>query len=132
MLRDVTQEIVDEAIADIRAEIGRQAAKGRYDEGKARFLSSLVSGSTDYEDFAHCDLVLEAVFEELEVKGQVFAEVERVVRDECVLATNTSALSITDMAANLRRPEWLGGVHFFNPVELMPLLEVVRPPRRTT
>ncbi|MDX6370199.1 MAG: hypothetical protein QOG93_1701 [Gaiellaceae bacterium] len=126
VLRDVKQEIVDEALADIRAEIGNQAAKGRYDEGKARFLSSLVSGSTDYQDFADCDLVFEAVFEELEVKQQVFAEVERVVRDECVLATNTSALSITAMAAELRRPERVAGMHFFNPVALMPLLEVVR------
>ena len=126
VLCDVKQEIVDEALADIRAEIGRQAAKGRYDEGKARFLSSLVSGSTDYDGFADCDLVLEAVFEELEVKQQVFAELERVVRDECVLATNTSALSVTHMAAELRRPERLAGMHFFNPVALMPLLEVVR------
>jgi 3-hydroxyacyl-CoA dehydrogenase len=66
------------------------------------------------------------VFEELEVKKQVFAELELVVRDDCVLATNTSALSITDMAADLRRPERVAGMHFFNPVALMPLLEVVR------
>jgi 3-hydroxyacyl-CoA dehydrogenase/enoyl-CoA hydratase/carnithine racemase len=126
VLRDVKLEIVDEALADIRAEIGGQVAKGRYDEGKGRFLSSLVSGSTDYDGFADCDLVLEAVFEELEVKKQVFAELEQIVRDECVLATNTSALSITDMAADLRRPERVAGMHFFNPVGLMPLLEVVR------
>jgi 3-hydroxyacyl-CoA dehydrogenase/enoyl-CoA hydratase/carnithine racemase len=129
VLRDVKLEIVDEAIADIRAEIAGRVAKGRYDEGKGRFLSSLVSGSTDYDGFADCDLVLEAVFEELEVKKQVFAEVEQIVRDECVLATNTSALSITDMAADLRRPERVVGMHFFNPVGLMPLLEVVRAAR---
>ncbi len=126
VIRDVKQEIVDEALADIRADIDSQVTKGRYDEGKGRFLSSLVSGSTDYADFADCDLVLEAVFEELEVKKQVFAELELVVRDDCVLATNTSALSITDMAADLRRPERVTGMHFFNPVALMPLLEVVR------
>ncbi|MGZ4317015.1 MAG: 3-hydroxyacyl-CoA dehydrogenase NAD-binding domain-containing protein [Gaiellaceae bacterium] len=126
VLRDVKQEIVDEALADIRAEIAGQVAKGRYNESKGRFLSSLVSGSTDYDGFADCDLVLEAVFEELEVKKQVFAELEQTVRDECVLATNTSALSITDIAADLRRPERVAGMHFFNPVGLMPLLEVVR------
>ena len=126
VLRDVKQEIVDEALADIRAEIDGQVAKGRYDDGKGRFLSSLVTGSTDYDGFADCDLVLEAVFEELEVKKQVFAELEQIVRDECVLATNTSALSITDMAASLRSPERVAGMHFFNPVGLMPLLEVVR------
>jgi 3-hydroxyacyl-CoA dehydrogenase/enoyl-CoA hydratase/carnithine racemase len=126
VMRDVKPEIVEEALADIRAEIDAQVAKGRYDEGKGRFLSSLVSGSTEYEGFAGCDLVLEAVFEELEIKKQVFAELEAVVGDECVLATNTSALSITDMAVELRRPERVGGMHFFNPVGLMPLLEVVR------
>ncbi len=91
VLRDVQAEIVEEALADIRSEIAGQVAKGRYDEGKGRFLSSLVSGSTDYDGFADCDLVLEAVYEELEIKKQVFAELEAVVRDECVLATNTSA-----------------------------------------
>jgi 3-hydroxyacyl-CoA dehydrogenase/enoyl-CoA hydratase/carnithine racemase len=126
VIRDVKQEIVDEALADIRAEIHGQVAKGRYDEGKGRFLASLASGNTDYDGFADCDLVLEAVFEEPEIKKQVFAELEEVMGDECVLATNTSALSITDMAADLRRPERVAGMHFFNPVALMPLLEVVR------
>jgi 3-hydroxyacyl-CoA dehydrogenase/enoyl-CoA hydratase/carnithine racemase len=126
LILDVKQEIVDNAMADIRAEIDSQVAKGRYDEGKGRFLSSLVSGGTRYESFAECDLVLEAVFEELEVKQEVLAELERVVRDDCVLATNTSALSVTDMAADLHHPERVAGMHFFNPVALMPLLEVVR------
>jgi 3-hydroxyacyl-CoA dehydrogenase/enoyl-CoA hydratase/carnithine racemase len=126
VIRDVKHEIVDEALADIRAEIDRQVEKGRYDEGKGRFLASLVSGETGYDGFASCDLVLEAVFEELQVKKQVFAELEQAVGDECVLATNTSALPITDLAADLRRPERVAGMHFFNPVALMPLLEVVR------
>ncbi len=121
VIRDVKQEIVDEAIADIGAQAGQ-----RLDEPKARFLASLVSGGTTYAGFADCDLVLEAVFEELEVKRQVFAELEAVVRDECVLVTNTSALSVTDMAAALRSPERVAGMHFFNPVALMPLLEIVR------
>jgi 3-hydroxyacyl-CoA dehydrogenase/enoyl-CoA hydratase/carnithine racemase len=126
VIRDVKQEIVDDALVDIRTEIDGQVASGRLDEGKGRFLSSLVSGSTDYKGFSDCELVLEAVFEELDVKRQVFAELEQVVRDECVLATNTSALSITDMADDLRRPERVAGMHFFNPVAVMPLLEVVR------
>jgi len=105
VMRDVKQELVDEAVAE---------------------LGPSVSGGTGYEGFEDCDVVLEAVFEELGVKQQVFAELEQVVRDECVLATNTSALSITDMAADLRRPERIVGMHFFNPVAVMPLLEVVR------
>jgi 3-hydroxyacyl-CoA dehydrogenase/enoyl-CoA hydratase/carnithine racemase len=126
VIRDVKLEIVDEALADIRMEIDRQVAKGRYDEGKGRFIASLLSGSTGYDDFADCDLVLEAVFEEIGVKKQVFAELEEVVREDCILATNTSALAVTEMASDLRRPERVAGMHFFNPVALMPLLEVVR------
>ena len=105
VIRDVKQELVDEAVAE---------------------LGPSVSGGTGYEGFEGCDLVLEAVFEELGVKQQVLAELEAVVPDECILATNTSALSITDMAADLRRPERVVGMHFFNPVAVMPLLEVVR------
>ena len=121
VIRDVKQEIVDEAIADIGIEAGK-----RLDEPKARFLASLAAGGTDYAGFGGCDLVLEAVFEQLDVKQQVLDELEDVVGDDCILATNTSALSVTDMAASLRRPERVVGMHFFNPVALMPLLEVVR------
>jgi 3-hydroxyacyl-CoA dehydrogenase/enoyl-CoA hydratase/carnithine racemase len=105
VMRDVKQELVDDAIAE---------------------LGPAVTGGTSYDGFEDCDLVLEAVFEELEIKKQVFAELEQVVRDDCVLATNTSALSITDMAADLRHPQRVAGMHFFNPVAIMPLLEVVR------
>jgi 3-hydroxyacyl-CoA dehydrogenase/enoyl-CoA hydratase/carnithine racemase len=129
VLRDVSSEQVDEALADVRGEIDRLAAKGRYDEGKARFLRSLVTGSTAYDGFGDSGLVLEAVFEELAVKKQVLAEVEELVAPECVLATNTSSLSITDMAADLHHPERVVGMHFFNPVALMPLLELVRAAR---
>ena len=126
VLRDVEEEIVEEALAEIRGEVDRQVAKGRYDEGKGRFLRSLVSGSTSLDALSGCDLALEAVFEDLAVKKQVFAELEGVVGAECVLATNTSSLSVTDMAADLERPERVVGMHFFNPVALMPLLELVR------
>jgi 3-hydroxyacyl-CoA dehydrogenase/enoyl-CoA hydratase/carnithine racemase len=126
VLRDVNPDAVENAIAAIGAEIDGQVAKGRYDEGKGRFLRSLVSGDTTYDGFAGCDLVVEAVFEELDVKKQVFAELEAVVSPECVLATNTSALSVTDMAADLGHAERVVGMHFFNPVAVMPLLEVVR------
>jgi 3-hydroxyacyl-CoA dehydrogenase/enoyl-CoA hydratase/carnithine racemase len=122
VLRDVSQEIVDRALDSIREEL----EDGRYSEGKARFLGFLASGSTGYEQFADCDLVLEAVFEELEVKREVFGELERVVSPECVLATNTSSLSISDMASELEHPERVAGMHFFNPVAVLPLVEVIR------
>jgi 3-hydroxyacyl-CoA dehydrogenase/enoyl-CoA hydratase/carnithine racemase len=128
VIRDLDQEIVDRAIAGIEAELESQVQKGRYDEGKARFLASLVTGGTGYEQFADCDFVLEAVFEELGVKQEVFAELEAVVSPECVLATNTSSLSITEMGANLEHPERLAGLHFFNPVAVLPLVEIIRTP----
>jgi 3-hydroxyacyl-CoA dehydrogenase/enoyl-CoA hydratase/carnithine racemase len=126
VVRDIDPDAVARAIEAIGAEIDGQVAKGRYDEGKGRFLRSLVSGGTGYDGFAGCDLAIEAVFEELEIKRQVFAELEAVVSSECVLATNTSALSITDMAADLEHPQRVVGMHFFNPVAVMPLLEIVR------
>ncbi len=127
-IRDLDQEIVDRAIAGIGAELESQVQKGRYDEGKARFLASLVSGGTGYDHFADCDFVLEAVFEELGVKQQVFADLEAVVSPDCVLATNTSSLSVTEMGANLEHPERLAGLHFFNPVAVLPLVEIIRTP----
>jgi 3-hydroxyacyl-CoA dehydrogenase/enoyl-CoA hydratase/carnithine racemase len=126
VLRDLEQATVDRAVESIRDELALQVSKGRYDEGKARFLGSLVSGATSYDVFDGCDLVLEAVFEELSVKQEVFAELERVVSAECVLATNTSSLSVTEMASGLEHPERVVGMHFFNPVALMPLVELVR------
>ena len=129
VLRDLGQEQVDEAIAWIADELAELARRGRLAEGKARFLGSLVAAGTGWELFAGCDLVLEAVFEELEVKKKVFAELERVVSAECVLATNTSSLSVTEMGAELEHPERLVGMHFFNPVGVLPLVELVRTPQ---
>jgi 3-hydroxyacyl-CoA dehydrogenase/enoyl-CoA hydratase/carnithine racemase len=125
-IRDLDQEIVDRAVAGINAELESQVQKGRYDEGKARFLASLVTAGTGYEHFADCDFVLEAVFEELSVKQEVFADLEAVVSPECVLATNTSSLSVTEMGSNLEHPERLVGLHFFNPVAVLPLVEIIR------
>jgi 3-hydroxyacyl-CoA dehydrogenase len=126
VIRDLDQEIVDGALAAIGEELGDAAARGRMTEDKARFLRSIVSGSTSYDGFRDCDFVLEAVFEEMSVKKLVFAEIEDLVSPECVLATNTSSLSITEMGADLRHPERLIGLHFFNPVKVLPLVELIR------
>ena len=128
VLRDLTQEQVEDALGWIRDELAELVRRGRLGEGKARFLGSLANGGTAWETFAGCDLVLEAVFEEMEVKREVFAELERVVSPECVLATNTSSLSVSEMAAGLERPERVVGMHFFNPVAVLPLVELVRTP----
>jgi 3-hydroxyacyl-CoA dehydrogenase/enoyl-CoA hydratase/carnithine racemase len=127
-IRDLDQEIVDRAVGSINAELESQVQKGRYDEGKARFLASLVEGGTTYGHFADCDLVLEAVFEEMAVKQQVFAEVEAIVSPEAILASNTSSLSLTEMSSQLNHPERVVGLHFFNPVAILPLVEIIRTP----
>jgi len=128
VLRDLSQEQVDDAAVWIRDELAELVRKGRLGEGKARFLGSLVGGGVEWEVFAGCDLVLEAVFEELAVKKEVFAELECVVSTECVLATNTSSLSVTEMTSELEHPERVVGMHFFNPVAILPLVELVRTP----
>ncbi len=129
VLRDLTQEQVDEGITWIRDELGDLVRRGRLGEGKARFLGSLVTGGTEWSVFADCDLVLEAVFEELSVKKEVLAELEKVVSPETILATNTSSLSVTEMGADLEHPERVVGMHFFNPVAVLPLVELVRTPQ---
>ena len=118
-IRDVSDDALAAARVSIEDDLAEQVARGRYDEGKARFLGSIVTTSTTYEDFADCDLVLEAIFEELEIKQQVFAELREHTRDDCVLATNTSSLSVAEMGADV-------GIHFFNPVAVLPLVELVR------
>ena len=125
-LTDLDQERVDAGLAQVRAEIDKLHDKGRVSDDTANRLKALVTGGTDKSAFTDADFVIEAVFEDLAVKQQVFAEVEAVVSDTCVLATNTSSLSITDMAAKLAHPERVVGFHFFNPVAVMQLLEVVR------
>ena len=126
VLTDLDQARVDKGCRLCHAEIDKLVAKGRLDEGKAAKLRGLVSGSVDKAAFADADFVIEAVFEELAVKKQVWAELEKIVTPDCVLATNTSSLSVTEMAADLEHPERVVGFHFFNPVAVMPLLEIVR------
>jgi 3-hydroxyacyl-CoA dehydrogenase/enoyl-CoA hydratase/carnithine racemase len=128
VLRDLTLEQVDDAVDWIKVELDELVRKGRLGEGKARFLGSLVGGGNEWEVFAGSDLVLEAVFEEISVKKEVFAELERVVSPETILATNTSSLSVTEMGADLEHPERVVGMHFFNPVAVLPLVELVRTP----
>nr|WP_175482725.1 3-hydroxyacyl-CoA dehydrogenase NAD-binding domain-containing protein [Actinokineospora iranica] len=126
VLTDIDQARVDKGVSYVHAEVDKLAAKGRVSADGANRLKALVSGSLDKAAFSDADFVIEAVFEELGVKQVVFAEVEEHVSAECVLATNTSSLSITEMAAKLKHPERVVGFHFFNPVAVMPLLEIVR------
>ena len=126
VMTDLEQGRVDQGLGYVSAEIDKLLARGRLKPDRANRLKALVSGSTDKSDFADADFVIEAVFEEMTVKKQVFADVEAVVGVDCVLATNTSSLSITEMAADLQHPERVVGFHFFNPVAVMPLLEIIK------
>ncbi|WP_448638813.1 3-hydroxyacyl-CoA dehydrogenase NAD-binding domain-containing protein [Geodermatophilus sp. URMC 63] len=126
VLTDVDQARVDKGVAHVHGELEKLAVRGRLSPDRLNRLTGLVTGALDKAAFADADLVIEAVFEEMSVKQQVFAEVEAVVSPECVLATNTSALSVTEMASKLEHPERVVGLHFFNPVAVLPLLEVVR------
>lgn len=120
VVRDVSQEIVDRAVAEVGA-----AQRGP----RAGFLASIVHGTTSWDGFEDCDLVLEAVFEELSVKHEVLRALEPVVRADAVIATNTSSLPLAEMASVLERPERFVGIHFFNPVAVMPLVELIRAER---
>ncbi|MER7082244.1 3-hydroxyacyl-CoA dehydrogenase [Saccharopolyspora kobensis] len=126
VITDIDQERIDRGVAYIHGEIDKLAAKGRLSPDAVNKLKALVTGSLDKAAFADADFVIEAVFEEMSVKQQVFAELEQHVSAEAILATNTSSLSITEMASKLQHPERVVGFHFFNPVAVLPLLEVVR------
>jgi 3-hydroxyacyl-CoA dehydrogenase/enoyl-CoA hydratase/carnithine racemase len=128
VLTDVDPGRAPQAVEAIRSELDGLAARGRLgDEDSARLRELPVAGD-GVEAYAGCGLVLEAVFEELAAKRQVFAALEEVVSSDAVLATNTSALSVTAMAEALAHPGRMVGLHFFNPVSVLPLVEVVRTP----
>ncbi|MFF7242941.1 3-hydroxyacyl-CoA dehydrogenase NAD-binding domain-containing protein [Embleya sp. NPDC008237] len=126
VLTDIDQERVDKGVGYVHAEVDKLLLKKRISADAANRLKALVTGSLTKDAFADADFVIEAVFEEMSVKQQVFAEVEAVVSPTCILATNTSSLSITEMASKLAHPERVVGFHFFNPVAVLPLLEIVR------
>ncbi|MDF1479761.1 3-hydroxyacyl-CoA dehydrogenase NAD-binding domain-containing protein [Leifsonia sp. H3M29-4] len=131
VITDLDQQRVDEGVAHIRKDIDDLAAKGRISKDDQNRLTALVSGTTDKADFADCDWVIEAIFEELEAKQNVFADVEQYISPETILATNTSSLSVEQIGAKLKNPERVVGFHFFNPVAVMPLIEVVKTPKTT-
>ncbi|MGQ4517251.1 3-hydroxyacyl-CoA dehydrogenase NAD-binding domain-containing protein [Streptomyces sp. DW26H14] len=127
VLTDVDQERIDKGVGYVHGEVDKLLGKGRIDQDTANRLKGLVTGVLDKaEGFSDADFVIEAVFEEMGVKQQVFAEVEAVVPETAILATNTSSLSVGEMASKLAHPERVVGFHFFNPVAVLPLLEVVR------
>jgi 3-hydroxyacyl-CoA dehydrogenase/enoyl-CoA hydratase/carnithine racemase len=126
VMTDLDQGRVDAGVAYVHAEIDKLLSRGRLSADAANRQKALISGSVSKDGFADADFVIEAVFEELGVKQRVFAELEAIVRPDCVLATNTSSLSVSAMASGLAHPSRVAGFHFFNPVAVLPLVEVVR------
>jgi len=126
VITDLDQARVDKGISWIHGEIDKLVEKKRLNQEGASRLKGLVSGSTDQSIFAGCDFIIEAVFEELAIKQKLFQALEKIISTECVLATNTSSLSVEKMGEGLTHPERVVGFHFFNPVAVMPLLEVAR------
>jgi 3-hydroxyacyl-CoA dehydrogenase/enoyl-CoA hydratase/carnithine racemase len=127
VLTDIDQERVDKGVGYVHGEVDKLLLKSRINHDKANQLKALVSGVLDKaEGFADADFIIEAVFEDMGVKQQVFAEIEAVAPAHAILATNTSSLSVSEMASKLRNPERVVGFHFFNPVAILPLLEIVR------
>jgi 3-hydroxyacyl-CoA dehydrogenase/enoyl-CoA hydratase/carnithine racemase len=129
VMKDIDEGVLDRARGHIEGELDKRVRKGRLKEGKARFLKGLVTYTTEYAPLEGADFVIEAVLERMDLKKAIWADVEAVVEEGCVLATNTSSLSITEMASDLAHPERLVGFHFFNPVAVLPFLEIVRAER---
>ena len=126
VMTDIDQERADKGVAWVRAELAKLVEKKRMSAESAQRLSALISGSADKSVYAGCDFIIEAIFEELSLKQELFKTLEGIVSPECVLATNTSSLSVERMSEGMKNPERVVGFHFFNPVAVMPLLEVAR------
>jgi 3-hydroxyacyl-CoA dehydrogenase/enoyl-CoA hydratase/carnithine racemase len=126
VMTDIDQERADKGVTWVKNELTKLVEKKRMSAESAARLALLISGSADQSVFAGCDFVIEAIFEELSLKQELFKKLEKIVGAECVLATNTSSLSVQAMSEGLEHPERVVGFHFFNPVAVMPLLEIAR------
>ena len=126
VLREVDQEHLDKGIGRIEKQLGRAVEKGRMEQSDADAVRGRINGTLDYGDYADCDLVVEAITESLQLKLDMWRELDGIVKEGAVLATNTSSLSVIDQAAATKRPQRFIGLHFFNPAQVMPLLEVVQ------
>jgi 3-hydroxybutyryl-CoA dehydrogenase len=126
VLRSRKQETADAMLTALAKSLAKQVSRGKLEEAEAEAVKARVSATADLEALADCDLVLESVVEDLDVKRQLFAELDRVVKPGAILATNTSTLPVVEMAVETNRPDRVVGIHFFNPAPAMSLVEVVR------
>ncbi len=123
---EVNQEILDNGLGKINNYFARQVKKGRIEEEASEKALGLLTGTTNLEDFADCDLVIEAIFENIDLKKEIWGKLNEVCKPEAIFVSNTSSLSVTEMATASGRPDQFAGLHFFNPVPIMKLVEVIR------
>ena len=126
VMRDIEQSYVDKGIARIDKFLSKSVEKGKISAEDKGLIFARVKGTTDVKDMADCDIVVEAVIENLDLKKKVFKELDEICKPECILASNTSTIPITEMAAFTSRPGQFIGMHFMNPVPIMKLIEVIR------
>ncbi|MBN1044085.1 MULTISPECIES: 3-hydroxybutyryl-CoA dehydrogenase [Clostridium] len=126
IVRDIKDEFVERGIAGINKGLTKQVAKGRMTEEVKEEILSRISGTTDMKLAADCDLVVEAAIENMKIKREIFAELDGICKPETILASNTSSLSITEVASATKRADKVIGMHFFNPAPVMKLVEIIR------
>jgi 3-hydroxybutyryl-CoA dehydrogenase len=126
ILCDIEQKFLDRALATIGKNLDRELAKGKISEAQKSETLKRITPAIDRSALASCDFVVEAASEKFEIKSELFREMDRICRPEVILASNTSSISITKLAATTSRPDKVIGMHFFNPVPVMKLVEVVR------
>jgi 3-hydroxyacyl-CoA dehydrogenase/enoyl-CoA hydratase/3-hydroxybutyryl-CoA epimerase len=125
-IRDIREDFVSKGLEYIRNSLNDSIKKGKMTKSQVEKITSQISGGTDISGFAGCNLVIEAAVESMELKKKILLEIEDVILDDCIFATNTSSLSIFELSKVSKRPHNIIGMHFFNPVNLMPLVEIVR------
>ncbi|SUY47950.1 3-hydroxybutyryl-CoA dehydrogenase [Clostridium putrefaciens] len=126
IVRDIKDEFVEKGIAGINKNLTKLVTKGKITEDDKETILSRISGTTDMNLAEDCDLVVEAAIENMEIKKQIFAELDRICKKETILASNTSSLSITEVASATNRPDRVIGMHFFNPATIMKLVEIIK------
>ena len=126
VVREIDQDRLDKGMAKISKQLGRAVEKGKIEQADADAVTGRITPTLDYGDLAESDLVIEAIDEDLDKKLEMWGEVDGIVKDDAYFATNTSSLPVADQAAKTKRPERFLGLHFFNPPQVMPLLEVVK------
>ena len=126
VVSEINKELLDKGMAAINQSVARAVEKGKMTEDDKNKALGKIKGTTDMKDFKDCDLVVEAAIENLDLKKKIFLDLDRICRPDAILSTNTSCLSVMDVAAGTKRPDKVLGCHFFNPVPVMKLLELVK------